>query len=407
MFLRLAAEVRNSAIAAGQPNFTWAQAADEVFRYRPVDLLDYLERFWSTDRGAGRDYVATPVLAEEASRRALGEPARVGNPPNAANVRPAVPGVTRPVPAPDAQQGQQGAWQHRPVWPHLIYAFAVENTRIFEVFRRVLRELQTGERLGRPSPDIISWARNTEELCFTDRLGHWFFSPVSRLRDDGGAIRRNAYYRLFGMDLNHGTEDGRPYAYLKPDTANRDFVPTFERLLRETWAGYVNRNNQYGENTTDVEALGDLVLRLHDMLRDRRLHGLLAREEFYAVALLSWFHLTVNSNNSVITMLQAEGNNPAQRLSAVGERVTLPAHARSYDYFMMCQDLSEILGRIECGSLTAANASTLYDMSDGTTSQMLRIISHWSAASGRNLKDLIHVPASGGRRQLVPGAAPA
>ena len=35
-------------------------------------------------------------------------------------------------------------------------------------------------RLGRPGSTVLSWLRTTEELFFTDRLGHWIFSPVSR-----------------------------------------------------------------------------------------------------------------------------------------------------------------------------------------------------------------------------------
>jgi hypothetical protein len=293
----------------------------------------------------------------------------------------------------------------RPVWKHLIYAYAVENTRVFDILRRVLREILTGERLGRPNAVVLSWARTTEELFFTDRLGHWVLSPVSRLRDDGGAIRRNAYYRMFGMDLNHASEDNRPYPYPKPEAANREFARTFEQLLRETWRGYVDRRNYSGPNMTDDATLFDLTLRLRDMLRDRRIYGALAREEFYSVATLSWFHLTVSANNALVTLMQAQGNNAAERLRAIGERVGLPAHSRSYNYFEMADALSDIVCRIEYGQFnTIADVQQLYDLPPNLggppnlTDQMLTIINHWSAASGRNLKEFAGAPDLATRR---------
>jgi hypothetical protein len=37
------------------------------------------------------------------------------------------------------------------LWDHLIYAYMIENTRIYEIFRRVLLEFLHGEKLGVPT----------------------------------------------------------------------------------------------------------------------------------------------------------------------------------------------------------------------------------------------------------------
>ena len=59
------------------------------------------------------------------------------------------------------------------LWDHLIYAYMVENTRIYEVFRRVLHEFLHGEKLGVPgSADSQRWLRVTEELFFLSRCFH-------------------------------------------------------------------------------------------------------------------------------------------------------------------------------------------------------------------------------------------
>lgn len=403
MFIRFA-ELLN--VPDAQPNAEgvyrqadWQRRVDMVFRYRPLDLLYFLEGLWAREMPPEARYYGYP---DDARRRFLSEPARIGQPPATAvdGRPPAARGGAVDIPAdpyPDA--GREAYWKH------LIYAYATENTRIVEIMRRVLSEILHGERLGRPNADVLSWARITEELFFTDRLGHWILSPVSSLRSDPGAIRRNAYFRMFGMDLNHGTDDGRPYSYVKPEMANREFARTFERLLMEVWRGYTNRRNRIGPNNTDDAAVADLAHRLHDMLRDRRVGGTLAREEFYAVATLSWFDLTVSADSAVVTMLNAQGTNRAERLRATAERVGLPAHSRSYNYFEMANPLSEILCRIEGGDFnTLERARQLYDGTDQPVAParhdaadlMVQIIDHWSAATGRNLKEFVgEVPRVG------------
>ena len=53
------------------------------------------------------------------------------------------------------------------------------------------------------------------------------------------------------MDLTHGMDDGRPYAYAKPDRSNRDFPTMLDALLGEVWRAYMNRNNAIGPDSTD------------------------------------------------------------------------------------------------------------------------------------------------------------
>ena len=52
------------------------------------------------------------------------------------------------------------------MWEHLIYAYMIENTRVYEVFRRVIHELVHGEKLGPARQATQSWLRNTEMLFF-------------------------------------------------------------------------------------------------------------------------------------------------------------------------------------------------------------------------------------------------
>jgi hypothetical protein len=364
---------------------------DNLFIYHPADLLEYIERCWEActqtnvlgvPQNLGRGNI--DLINEFASRA---RPYRSG-------VRDANAPVAPPEPIsqyqPQLPIPPQPDWMLP--WRHLIYAYALENTRIIEVFRKVIDELIHGERLGRPDWEVQRWMRNTEELFFSDRLGFSILSLTSSLRPDSGSIRRNAYYRLLGMDLNHGLDDGRPYSYVKPDVANKEFARQFELLLQETWRAYSNRNNAVGPNTTDPTAISDLCRRLRRMLQDRRIYDNLAQEEFYACTMLSWFHMTVLGDSPIINLLQAQGTEPAERLRIVGQRVGVPTHTKSYNYFRMAGALSSILWRIELGNFdTPAGAANLY-IGGQVTNWMTNIINHWSAATGRNLKEFVGTP---------------
>ena len=52
------------------------------------------------------------------------------------------------------------------------YAYLIENTRIYEIFRRVIFEYRYGEKLGVPLESAQHWLRNTEETIFFVILLH-------------------------------------------------------------------------------------------------------------------------------------------------------------------------------------------------------------------------------------------
>jgi hypothetical protein len=372
----------------------WVDAVDTVFRYRPVDLQQYLEQYWAVEPAAA---TLNYYWSDGLMRRSMAEPVRIGKPPKVTTSQ-EQDGYSRPaVPVVKDLGADQPRMPPDPRWKHLIYSYMIENTRIVEVFRRILHEIFHGETLGRPTPEVMNWAHLTERLVFSDRDGHWLNPPISEIRPDPSAIRRNAYYRLFGMDLSHGLPDGRPYPYFKPDAANREFVSTFEALLKEVWRAYTNRLNQTGVNPTDEAGMADLCKRLENMLRVRRHAGALSQHEFYCNAITSWFHLTVTADSKVVYWLQAQAHDEASRLRTIGEKVGLHAHTHSYEYFEIAEYLEEIVGRIERGDFSSAHSvKVLYNgaASDThfTTSKMTTIINHWSTATGRNLKEYTGVP---------------
>lgn len=273
-------------------------------------------------------------------------------------------------------------------WDHLIYAYLIENTRIYDIFRKVIHEYRHGERLGVPLASSQHWLRNTEELFFRDAAPFSIYSVSSYIRPDLGASRRNAYWRMFGMDLNHGMDDTKSYPYVKPDTANREFVSTFEEFLREVWVAIANAKNETGTNPKDDGAIANSARRLHDMLRTRRTNGNLSQEEFWFVSMMSWFHLSVEFDSPIVVSLRAEGSSEEERLKKIAERVKLPAHGKSYYFFRLADPLSRLLTQIEIGTYNNPDAvPALYDPTSLVEDDMRLIITYWSYATDRNMKE--------------------
>lgn len=274
-------------------------------------------------------------------------------------------------------------------WDHLIYAYMIENTRIYEIFYRVVFEFLHGEKLGVPIPGSEHWLRNTEELFYKDPAPFSITAVTSNVRPDLGATRRNAYYRMFGMDLNHGTDDKKEYSYMKAKASNMDYVYTFEDLLREVWVGISNLNSTT-TNTTDDAAIANLAEKLHNMMISRRETGNLSREELYAVSTMSWFHLTLEFDSPIVVALRAEATSPEQRLFKIAERVELPAHGLSRSYFELAEPMSRILTLIETGTVNTTGAASAFYNSDGGNNtipdDMKTIINHWSIVTGRDMK---------------------
>jgi hypothetical protein len=280
-------------------------------------------------------------------------------------------------------------------WDHLIYAYMVENTRAYEVFRRVVHEFVHGEKLGVPTDESQKWLRNTEELFYKDGAPFFIGSVQSHIRPDLRANRRNPYHRMFAMELNHGTDDGKPYSYVRAEAANNEFVATFEEFLREVWVGMIYVHATSSSRPTDPAKIATLASKLKNMLMSRRQAGNLSREEFSAVTAMAWFHLTLEYRNGndaspIVKALRADASGTEQRLFKVAERVGLPAHGLSKHFFDISDSISRILIQIETGIYDHPDAvhALFTPGTDSNTpeSAMRTIITHWTAITGRDVK---------------------
>jgi hypothetical protein len=271
---------------------------------------------------------------------------------------------------------------------HIIYAYMIENTRAFDVLQRVVHEARHGERLS-PFVAAARWLRTTEALLMRSWGVPAVSAIISDVRPDLAATRRNLYYRMLGMDLNHGPGD-KPF--VKPDAANRDFVPSLEALLREVWRGIVNASNRVGPKEVDKVAIAEHVRRLQSMMLDRRLFDI-RFEEFVIVALASWVHLSLHAQSPLVLELPARATNIEERLRRIGERVGVVPHGRSREHFHMAKRLSILLRLIEASYAMPGNplgdsagAALFYRRGSPLRALVEPIVTHWSNATGRSLK---------------------
>jgi transcriptional regulator with XRE-family HTH domain len=384
--------------------------AEDLFRAHPVALIAHMENYWSGRYNLNGTPASDPKYCpnEEHFGFSLGHPYRLSDepamPPNLQ-----LPLAQQPQPVqgneglPSVTVGSGDARRDlfpcpRLRWDHLIYAYMIENTRVYEIFRRVLHEYLHGEKFGVPleggtpetTADAQHWLRNTEELFYRDSAPFLISNVSSYVRSDLRANRRNAYQRMFSMDLNHGTDDGKPYPYVKAEAANSSFVATFEEFLREVWVGITYVGATSSSNPTDDSKISELAEKLHNTLQSRRLSGNLSREEFAFVSMMSWFHMTLEFNSPIVKSLRAEAVGVENRLFKIAERVGLPAHGLSKSFFDIADPISRLLIQIEMGTYNDSNAvRPLYDHKlypDGPEREMRTIITHWTAITGHDVK---------------------
>lgn len=287
-----------------------------------------------------------------------------------------------------------------PAWDHLGYSYVLENTRAVQVMRRVVHQYRAGESLGVPSVETQRWLDTTEALLFgaANPLAPWL--STSSVRRDPEAVRRNAYWRLFGMDLAFGDDDNRPAAYDKAAASNGGFARLFEELLYELWQAIANITNLSGVNNTDRDRIYRIVEELRFVLRSRRQNQQLAREELAAATALGWVELSLLTNTPVVVDLKAEATSASNRLRRIGERVGMPCHSRSASFFSMASELSLFLRTIESSLLTDATIDALYT-DPALVNVSRRVITEWSAATGKDLKSRSRPVETAAPRRLV------
>jgi hypothetical protein len=275
-----------------------------------------------------------------------------------------------------------------------------------------------GESFGTLSIEGARWLRTTEELFFRDPPLFSIGGITSEARPNARVTRRNAYWRFFGLDVPHAVpadpstvEDRMNWKAHTGLGVNADFQAKWSELLRQVWLALENAANTSGANPTDDGYISLLCQAIQDMLNNRRKGGLLAREEFVHVTVLSWFHLTLQTDTPIVADLKANATSPADRLSRIAERLGMKPAARSRELFELAEPMSSVLRAIELGTFSNSTAaSTLHATGTVLAEEMRNLINLWQSATGERVKDR---PIGGGTVSIsaqplrIPAPAPA
>ncbi|NGO08415.1 hypothetical protein G5C60_12485 [Streptomyces sp. HC44] len=368
---------------------------DEFFKIHPLQLSRWLEEAWADGGQAdwpGFDTSPTGVTPQVVSRFQL--PGEV----NGGLLQALRSGINTPgefsVSPPPSAVGI-GTGLALP-WDHLIYAFLVESTGVAEILREVVRRFVVGESLEAVKDTTYSWVRSTEELFFRDPPLFSITGTTSALRPDPLVNRRNAYWRMFGMDLPHAPPgiQGQPWKTDVGASANLRFGEVWIELLRQVWLAFVNDSNSVGANPTDASYIGYLCQTLSEMMGMRRRAGMLAREEFGHVVTMSWFHLLLETENEVVADLQAgagTAGNAADRLARIAQRVGITPPRRARELFELADLVSLVLMFIEAGRFNEPKDAELLFRSGSpdplVRNTMNRVIDLWQSATGESIKE--------------------
>ena len=223
-------------------------------------------------------------------------------------------------------------------WDHLIYAYMIENTRVYEIFRRVVvrvrarREARHADRRRRRADAGCARPRSCsikDGAPFLDHVGRE--PPAPRPRGN----RRNAYQRMFDMELNHGTR--RRQALSVRQGRRRQ-----QRLRRHLRGAPARGLDRHDLRHRDQPAATRPIRRRSQTSRAScttccgraaRTATCRARSSRSSAA-MSWFHLTLRIRTTpIVRSLRADATGTEQRLFKIAERVGLPAHGLSKHFF--------------------------------------------------------------------------
>lgn len=288
---------------------------------------------------------------------------------------------------------------------HMIFAYLTENTRMVQIFERFIDKFLNDETFGIPDDGMVfNWVYNTEKLFFQGD------SLRSLIRQNDNAIRRNAYWRMFGMDLAFGdinSTSGDSIPYHKANSTNQQFVPLFEKFLIEVWQAYTNARNTAGVNLSDIDILLKLAQDLRELLISRRgnmgntySNQNLSREEYYSVLITSWFTFIISTDTPIVQFLNCQSSTIGERLMKIGQKVGIKAHNKSQYLFELSSAATNVLNLIEVSG-TFDDQVTMTNILQSLTppvanpasremnlmTDLLTLINYWEKATGHRLKN--------------------
>jgi hypothetical protein len=288
---------------------------------------------------------------------------------------------------------------------HLMYAYMMENTKIVQIFEKIIMLYQNGEDLTIPmnNTNLLSrpWLDNTH-LLFYSNSPYAIWNDNSLLGSNFEAIRRNAFFRIFGLDLNHGIGENntQPVLYNRANHTNSGFIAQLENFLKLCWQMIINFSNTSSVNTTDLIALQEQANALKNMLLARRTteNNLdnypvlnLSKVEYTSVVMMHWLNHAISYNSPIVREMGAEGVTAAERLSRLGQRVNIPCHSKAGNFLDLAPLLATLLRLVEMDEVDTSYITAIAKPSTREYALITSILYNYQLATGRDLKNQVMV----------------
>jgi hypothetical protein len=285
---------------------------------------------------------------------------------------------------------------------HIMYAYMIENTKIFQIFQKIITLYLTGEDLTIPynnkELETKPWIENSHKLFFSKaETSAW---SRSQLIDSFEAQRRGAYYSLFGLDLNHGLGENNtaPFPYVRPRAFNANFIEEFESFLKLCWQMIINYNNTSNINTTDLIALQEQVDSLRKMLLSRRTteenldnYSYLnhSRTEYDAVVMADWFMHAISYNSPIVIEMGAEAVSAAERLNILGRKVGISPSSKTTNFLELAPLMATLLRIIELDEVDSVYLACIANPTTKEYALINSIIYNYQLSTGRDIKNQV------------------
>jgi hypothetical protein len=268
---------------------------------------------------------------------------------------------------------------------HIIYAYLIEKTGIFDIFRTANELYKSDADMPTRSEESQRFWRMADCLIFSAPAQNTVWDLACRIDGDEQA-RRKSLHGAFGFEVAAENPQAQGNIRKAPTGSASEFVSHFEAFGTEVWRGIVNRKNTTRANDTNYEAIVMHATWLHDMLKSKRQRSNLSLEEFRAAGIMSLLHLAVDFDTAIVKDFKAEANDPGERLDRIAERVGIAANPNARALFEMAPVFSKLLRFIELDQIRdAASAERLCRLSplcDWTA----KVINLYSETTGRDLR---------------------
>ena len=219
--------------------------AQNLFLFHPTDLIAVLELAWDRRPDETASDLGRPTHRSDLNRfgntwfgsQAFAAPVPVPTDTRQPNLNPIVSTLRNSDRDPNM------------LWDHLIYAYMIENTRAsrhLSARRPRIRARREGSARRVVRRSTGCGAPRSCSIATRRRFSSRAITRAHVRPDHGSDPRATATTACSGMDLNHGAADNKPYSYVRAEAANKEFVSTFEELLREVWIGIINACNISG-----------------------------------------------------------------------------------------------------------------------------------------------------------------